>query len=700
VTLFSAWFAIGFALGAIAGTLATDLTRQEILQNEKFNYTLRFWQWSRQQSLAFVALLWTTLLFAAIISALWLGPRTWWQNLLPDDWWKDLLIGTIVGAVAAPWIWLHFVRHFGDGGNPELAGRDELITARAHQFWLEQGQPTGRADEHYATAKKELEAVEQRAVETSAKSAEQQLARYQLVSILFGAVLFVVMLLPFLHDWLGRTQQFQAFGVSLTLIAQRTDQGQGPVVGYNSGTDTNPGADRLLAATSDAYQIGAASLTKPFARMDAIGPDLKNFGNLSMIDRDRAFIAWLTYELPGDGPAAARLQVLAKATLGAYVEQAENLLKNTYHPAKWTDPSMDIAFAAGSTIISSCLHDYAAELHDPQLFTVDVGRFLRSFVYEVRAGPSSVQMGTPFDYSAYLGSSSELPNEGVGCEFDSIRRLKVDIPYQPHFSERFKVSPYPSLIAADFLAAIGAIDTGVLFIEDWIKDFKGRHDDFVPESEPQLGWYLLRAKLSAINLPYQFGGLTVPHRQLVSWQTDESAQFGSLLQVEGADGWKRLCSKLLRPTLHNNIGQWLALNYAMDRFYLFENLTPEDFDPRDPVTQRSLTGYLREAEAIRDNHACIERIPSYFAHRSEYTSYFNLYTAQLRLALLAGERNVTRRKSLIETIGQELEEADHFGAGKNTHTLLAPNDIWERHRVRLKLLRAQLENETRRDGQL
>jgi hypothetical protein len=686
MTFLSAWFVTGFALGALAGTLVTDLTREEVIQSEKFKHTFRFWQWSRQQSLVFTTLLWVFLLAVTII--------------LDDGFWKNLLGGTIVGAVAAPWIWLHFVRNFGAHQGPDQAGRDKLITARAHQIWLEQSQPVDRASEHYAAAEKEFEEIEQRMVETSAKSAEQELARYRLVSILLGAAFLITMLQPVLHDWLGRTQQFQAFGVSLTLISQRPDQGRGtPVVSYASGAGANVGGDRLSDAMTDAYRIGAASLDEPIAIPDLIGPDLQKFGNLSVIDRDRVFIAWLTYELPEVG-SRMQIQNSDKLTLGGYIKQAEDLVQGKYHPARIVDASLDTAFAAGSSIVSNCLKDYADTVHDPQLFAVEVGRFLRSLVQEVQSGPSSAQIGSPLDYPAYLGSSSELPKDGVGCDFDTIRQLRVtDVPYRIDTEARFKVSPYPSLIAANYLAAIGAVDTGVLLIENWIKDFNQGHRHFAPEYEPQLGWYLLRAKLSAVNLPYQFGGLTVPHRQLVSWQSDESAQFGRLLRVEGADGWKRLCDKILPSTMHNNIGRWLAFIYATDRFYLFETLMPEDFDPHNPAVQKSLTDLLREAEAIRDNHACIESVPSYSNAQEQYTSYFNMYTAYLRLFLLADEHNAAQRRSLTEAIGHELGAADHFGRSRNTRSLIASSDIWERHRVRLKLLEAQLENEAQRDSQ-
>jgi hypothetical protein len=254
------------------------------------------------------------------------------------------------------------------------------------------------------------------------------------------------------------------------------------------------------------------------------------------------------------------------------------------------------------------------------------------------------------------------------------------------------------------LAGIGSVETGVRLLEDWIKHFNKTHDKFVPDYEPQLAWYLLRAKAGAVSLPYFFGGLTVHHRELVSWQADESNQLARMMRVGDGDGWKRLCDKLLSPTLHNNIGQGLAFYYATERFYLFENLEPRDFlSTSNDLGLSSLTDYLREAEAIRDDQACMERAPTYSKAKNEYESYFYLYTAQLRLILLAIESspgsnpNPDRRKSLIEAIEQDLDKANQFGQAAKPSTLLG-DDTWERHRGRLELLRTQLEDAKRDSG--
>jgi hypothetical protein len=448
--------------------------------------------------------------------------------------------------------------------------------------------------------------------------------------------------------------------------------------------------------------------------LSRIGPDLKEFGDLSMIDRDRASIAWLIYDwLSDELPKGSQV---AEPTLMRYIEHAEEMLRN-HNPAKWVDLSPEMVFIAGSTFISDCLRDVAKKTHAPQLFGVEEGPFLRSFVHDVWKGHSADAREISDNLKKSLGYSSEFPEKGAVCALSPNRRAELDALYQVPkkaleselIGGRFEISPYPSLIAANYLAAIGAVDTGVLLLEDWIKRFNEKHDKFVPEDEPQLGWYLFRAKLSAGNLRYSFGGVNVHHRQLVSWHADETNQLARMIRVGDSDGWKRLCDKLLSPTLHNNIGQGLAFVYATERFYLFENLEPRDFVTGNNLGLSSLTDYLHEAEIIRAHQACMERVPGYSQAKDEYKSYFNLYTAQLRLILLAlksspgSNPDPDRRKSLIEAIEQDLDQANHFGTPAKPSTLLGDgfwerHDIWERHRGRLELLRAQLEEAKRDSG--
>jgi hypothetical protein len=99
---------------------------------------------------------------------------------------------------------------------------------------------------------------------------------------------------------------------------------------------------------------------------------------------------------------------------------------------------------------------------------------------------------------------------------------------------------------------------------------------------------------------------------------------------------------------------------------------------------------------LRDNHSCLEAIPYYRKGREKYNAYFNFYTAQLHLILLSNVDSIDRRNSLVETIGKELDEANYLGPPAKTSSLLRVGDTWQRHRDRLRLLKAQFDAEKSR----
>jgi hypothetical protein len=674
VTYLTFWFLFGFVLSAIFGVLATDLRRDEV-RIENFKRAWGFWEF-RQKLLAFVVGLWLALLA-------WAFTRVH----VPD-----MVIGSVIGGAAAPWVWLHFARDF--VGNQERgdAERETLIKTVAHKIWLEQGSPEGHAEEHYFRAKEQINSVEQDLIDASSKSGEQHLARYRLLSILLGIALLVATLIPILKDWLPRAQQFQAFGISLSLLATQPTN-QSPRLNLLS-SNAGQSSDRLAAAITFAYHIGAGP--SPTSILEGIGPDLNDFRHLSIYDQDRSYIAWLTYELPRKGAlerpkhklVGSDVQWADNLTLKEYVDGAEDLLKTAYSPPRWVDIELDREFVSYSTLVSTCFREYIKHInYDPQLFMVATAGSLRALLQQTKV----VNIGFENTLSKALenGETSKI------CT-DQIALTPVWGPYYHPFRASRGQSPYPSWIVALYLAAIGAVDSGVRVLEDWIRDFNEHHDQLVPDTNPQLGWYLWRAKWGASALPYNYHGFVVPHRQLVTWQFDESNQLGRMLGVGGSDGWMRLCRRLLTSTLHTNVGRQLAFRYALERFYLFENLLLEDFEKDSGLGLGSVTDLLREAEAIRDNRGCLERVKAYRDSDKQYTSYFRLYTAQLRFNLLASENKTDRCKSsLIETIERELDQADQFGVPVIERTLLPASDIWEAHRVRLRFLREQLEDTKR-----
>jgi hypothetical protein len=196
------------------------------------------------------------------------------------------------------------------------------------------------------------------------------------------------------------------------------------------------------------------------------------------------------------------------------------------------------------TPISNCLYAKAKEILDPHFFTIEFGHFLDRIAHDVYAEKVTHQFDGQPDCNFELPTSAKL---------DELYNYPANDESSAY--KGFEVSPYPSLVTANYLAAIGAVDTGVLMIEKWIKNFKLVHKNRALDYGPQLEWYLERAQLGAGNLPYQFGGLTVPHRGLVSWYVDETSRLRKLTLRIGSDYAATVsrvrCTGMLAVGLHS-----------------------------------------------------------------------------------------------------------------------------------------------------
>jgi hypothetical protein len=144
-----------------------------------------------------------------------------------------------------------------------------------------------------------------------------------------------------------------------------------------------------------------------------------------------------------------------------YVEEAEDLLRNSRDPERWVDPELDRKFVDYLTPISNCLYAKAKEILDPHFFTIEFGHFLDRIVHDVYAEKVTHQFDGQPDCNFELPTSAKL---------DELYNYPANDESSAY--KGFEVSPYPSLVTANYLAAIGAVDTGVLMIEKWIKNFK------------------------------------------------------------------------------------------------------------------------------------------------------------------------------------------------------------------------------------
>jgi hypothetical protein len=703
VTPLSFWFLAGFITGILAGILATDLARWKDLK-----------KWPRMLGLVVVGLVWTALLVAGIV----MRPDNQISQVFglkafpPEDWWQNWLLGTLIGSAAAPWVWLHFQRYFGIRGDEEQGDREPEVIARAHMIWLLENKPEGRDLDHYFRAKGQVADEGERLSEASARYAELQLSRYRLVSILLGVGLLSAILLPRLPNWLNRAQQIQVGVLSLTLSSSQQSLRPPEEVLYadKDKDEDKSDKDSPKQAISLAYRVGAPRHESPVIPED-IEADLARFDDLSLFDRDRAYIAWITYH---------RMENVSRPTLNkvtrlaSYMEGAEDELRAH---GTWIDPKVDRGFVQGSSLISHCLERYAPKRNDQyQFFTDFAPNFtsrLGDFVNRMDNPSRSEEIIKLISFSDQIGDRSKwlnTPDCGLNAIVDSKIDLwidsKIDLSIDvkidpPRAILQFEMTPYPTLIAAYYLASIDDVNRGEQILEKWIR----RSDDNY-SFDPQRGWYLFRAKISAGNLPLSFGHhFTVPRREWVVWQRDETELLGRLLGLGTPKQWNDLCKNSRYFTIDEKIGERLAFIYATERFYLFEKLAPADFwGPKEndlnPAKRLILDKYLHEAKAIAGHQSCLSTVPLYREHQKQYQGYFFLYAAQLGLLRLAGEHDNVPRKELINSIEQELDLAAEANLATTTGPpTLQDSDTWERHRARLNLLWTQLES-AKHDGDL
>jgi hypothetical protein len=699
------WFLVGLLLGSSTGALATDLERNE-LSGWRRLWGFPFWHkaiWNRrirtrywrlrqqtlhpkERVLRTAILLWFTLAIILVVHHLRVG---YWSDPWPAM--TDFVTGSLVGGAAAPWVWLHFSRRFGNGKSSQ-GDRIKRIQQRAREIWEEEGRPDGRWNAHRERAVVDIDAEDEAASEKRELYAGQEFERYRFVSIGLGIALVIASLWPTLQRWIPRTQQIQVFGISLILASQRPDSARNSLLttGQRSDSALNNG---LRNGTFMAYRIAASDPSppkpgKPARRtiLGEVGPGIHGLEDLSMIDRDQAYIAWLTARSYG-------IHSNARTVLSYVNDIRDNEDVRHYETSQGRYMvDTDVRFLKQLSPVLKCLYDHATWVGDTRIFAADINKFLKLLLAVVSNDHDGWRSGKFLtEMDQWIESPSTMP---IGCNIDSVVNSIIryyEAPLAQFINSAPQVTPYPVLSAAYYLASVNDTEGSVRIIQDWIR--KNNVSD-LPES--QRSWYDLRAMLAASQLSYQYTGFNPPHAQLILWQESMTDFLSRLLNVKDKQSWKAFCKSLSGETIEKQIGRSLAFVYSQERFYLFENLIPSDFDDTDPIARRSAQSYIDEAEAIRDTPNCYSGTEDYDGNSPQYAAYFNLYTAQLRLSLLSRADDAENRR-LIGRIRSELLVASQFGPGSRASELLAPVDQWERHRARLKLLREEVD---RISGQL
>lgn len=668
---------LGFVLGAAMGTVATASTAEELQDEAKRWLFKRRWQiYLRRRTWQFPFVL-SRILRLLQIEILFLLICIWvlgllWTIFFSPAWYEKsytlYIIGTLVGVATAPWIWLHFSRHL----SPD-------------------------------------------------DSTDSQFARYQFMTFMLGAALLLTMVQPYLGSWLTRANKIEGFGVALNFTQQRSERGTNILqAGQRAGSALGATTSHLSNATTWAHRVATGHLDGEPGLLRRtladIKPDMQGFSDLSVMDRDRVYIAYLTYERE-----IQRGESLPQGiqNLKDYVDKApfEKRLKD--------DHDKDRKFLDAFSKLSECVALYARNMRDFRLFLIDTGPFVRSLMVNIasqwsertdkRPAHSLRRSDTPKDADDLKTAADKLAEQvkkALNHSHDKIARdvctdSKSPIPNLPLSAtdlEGVGNTPYPAYFIAHYLAAIDSVESGVLISRDWLyfQKRQAKNEQFVAADDPVQGWYAVRAMLTASQLPYRFGSVFPTHRASVQFQQFTTDLIAALIGVKDALTWRAFCKHLATPGLHSLVGRYLAFTYADERNYLFELLRPEDFGLPLPAenalksTSLSPATYLNEAEAILESSDCFADVPRF---NQKFIGLYHLNAAQLRYSLRLGTSS-DERPALTRKIRVDLELAkqlDFDPVRPDVLDLLRQGDEFEPHRTRLAEFRKVLDSEGDKD---
>jgi hypothetical protein len=672
----------GFLFGAAIGTVATASSGPR-LHKEATSWLFRSrWQiYTSRKTWRFPKFLWRALdllqvEILVIFIGIWICGLLWTIFLTPSWDHKShiqYIIGSLVGTAAAPWIWLHFSASFG-------------------------------AEEKAAAA------------ETTA-SDNTQFSRYRFMTYMLGTALLAAVLQYYLPSLLPRTNKIEVAGVALNFTPPRNERGLKILqTGQQTSSALGATTSRLANATTFAHRVGTGheegKLGQKRITLSDVTADMAGFNDLSMIDRDKVYIAYLYHE------RATQLG-------GPTVEPNPSNLQIYVDKAKTFDQKPDADFLAGLANLSECLALYAENLRDFRLFLVDTEPFLRELLVNVAAqwnekkeagskGRAGAFRPRP-QGSAKLNftkATQQLADDVVTALQDSHIRIPAKVCTNPatlvpgdiDVSEIGK-TPYPAYMIAHYLAAIDSVESGVVVLRDWIFHQRNQINSGLVGKSPEQGWYAVRAMLASSQLPYRFGSLSPTHRASVQFQQETTDRFAALLGVHNARSWRSLCKRLDKSGLHARIGRYLAWTYADERNYLFELLGPEDFGLPPPgeaaliSTHISPAVYLEEAEAIAEASECFADVPAFADDQRNLVGQYFLNVAQLRYSLRASKEG-DEKAALTRKIRADLERARQLETEPGTGEvldLLRQADPFEAQRARLAKFRTYLDNESEKD---
>jgi hypothetical protein len=459
---------IGFIIGAALGVLATDTTIVRVRKEATLAFSTARWRmffirpnpiWAVTRLLRFEAIILVTIVWLSLILLIWFCRVPHAE--------RDFLIGSIIGVLAAPWVWLHFARSLRPDAGPSV-------------------KPPPETDDP--------------ATDESLESNSEDFYRYRFLTIVLGIAVLIAVLLPSIPTWLNRAQKVEALGLSITLTGPRNDQGNSVIL-PGTGTGTSTTADRLADATGLAYRISGGA--KPLKEISA---DLHDFNDLSAIDRERAYIAFLTYSrlTDLDRPFKERQEIKRyreerawwlglppqavphggdsegeqseddpglQDKLDSYVQLAETAQKQHW-PSSGSLRKIDSKFLTQLAPLGACLWEHAKFLKDYHLYTLDVGPFLRTLaiVLTSRSDRQTDDL-TALQSTARTLSTQTITNRSADnapdklCDAQSAQSSIEKL--SPSDLADLGSTPYPAMLLAYYMAAIDSVEGGVEILNHW-----------------------------------------------------------------------------------------------------------------------------------------------------------------------------------------------------------------------------------------
>ena len=633
-------FLIGFVIAAVLGTIVTDFRTADLSRDLGLAFSRSRWEafvagrgQSRRQWLfwGFSRLLraeWSVILLVFWLLTLLgyaLAPRSW----VGDQPVWAFAGGSAVGFLAAPWVWLHFSR--------DLRGDDQ-----------------GKSE---------------------------ALERYKFLSILLGVLIGVYVAAPALIRLLPKAEKLEAWGFAIT-VADRGSDVRSTVIAANPSSSQRMSANqRLTSNTQAANRFVTAVDGADLSNVLTGEAEAKDFYDLSGIDRDRAFIAYLLHQ------DNQRSTPPVTGQLNKYIASAEMLEKQD------NNASDDIQFLGRVSPILSCADHYAKTINDPHLYLLHFGEPLEWLALRVKwsLGPKApdpdldrfddnvreqaVRLRARMVESIRLAAQSDPKNEiDAFCPALILPILPRPFPTG--------ATPYPALVAAYSFAAVESAEAGILTLSDWLKS-KAQPGQAMTVRDR---YYGVRAQINLLQLAAKELSEKITHDGAILLQRDTTDRLAALLHVASPKAWAALCENLAKPGMHNKVGRMLAFLYAVERGYLFELEDVDSVQLWRSGNRTELTGNLdrdlNEAQAFTETADCFRGVRPYEGSPGDavklpqqWLGQFRLNLVQLRLVQAVAMTDDDRRKlagGLLHDL--DLAEAD-LGRAPTSSLTAAPADV-------------------------